>query len=180
MAEEKQVGFVTMGRAAEAADIRTIGVGMLGYAFMGKAHANAYRKLAYMTWPPPLQPWLVSIAGRSEDAVAEAARPIVTKPTCFSSAIALLLCERCVEGDAGRGEVGAAHERERIRRPPVAVHPRVLPLDRERPGVADPVERPDHRLEVHVAVAGRDEVPAAPRLAEVEVPAEDRRAPSSP
>jgi hypothetical protein len=31
-----------------------IGVGMLGYAFMGKAHAHAYRTLSYMTWPPPL------------------------------------------------------------------------------------------------------------------------------
>ena len=53
--------------------VRSIGVGMLGYAFMGKAHANAYRKLAYMTWPPPLVPRLVSISGRSAAAVAEAA-----------------------------------------------------------------------------------------------------------
>jgi hypothetical protein len=30
-----------------------IGVGMLGYAFMGKAHSNALKKIAYMTWPPP-------------------------------------------------------------------------------------------------------------------------------
>ena len=53
--------------------VRSIGVGMLGYAFMGKAHANAYRKLAYTTWPPPLLPRLVSISGRSAAAVAEAA-----------------------------------------------------------------------------------------------------------
>jgi len=46
---------------------------MLGYAFMGKAHSNAFRKIAYMTWPPPLVPRLVAIAGRDEDAVAEAA-----------------------------------------------------------------------------------------------------------
>jgi predicted dehydrogenase len=51
-----------------------IGVGMLGYAFMGKAHSNAFRKLAYMTWPPPLVPRLEAIAGRDEAAVAEAAR----------------------------------------------------------------------------------------------------------
>ena len=63
-----------MGRAGGAGERRTIGVGMLGYAFMGKAHANAYRKIAYMTWPPPLRPRLVAIAGRTEDAVAEAAR----------------------------------------------------------------------------------------------------------
>src|SRR5919109_3603452 len=56
------------------ADVREIGVGMLGYAFMGKAHSNAFRKLAYITWPPPLRPRLVTIAGRNEEAVAEAAR----------------------------------------------------------------------------------------------------------
>jgi predicted dehydrogenase len=54
-------------------DAERIGVGMLGYAFMGKAHANAYRTLAYMMWPPPLYPELVLAAGRTEEAVAEAA-----------------------------------------------------------------------------------------------------------
>ena len=56
------------------ADVPEIGVGMLGYAFMGKAHANGYRTLSYMAWPPPLRPRLVSIAGRDEAAVSEAAR----------------------------------------------------------------------------------------------------------
>ena len=51
----------------------TIGVGMLGYAFMGKAHSNAYRKIAYLTWPPPLEPKLVGIAGRDPEAVQQAA-----------------------------------------------------------------------------------------------------------
>jgi predicted dehydrogenase len=51
-----------------------IGVGMLGYAFMGKAHSNAFKKLAYITWPPPLEPKLVGIAGRNSEAVAEAGR----------------------------------------------------------------------------------------------------------
>ena len=60
--------------AKGAGDVREIGVGMLGYAFMGRAHANGYRKLSYMAWPPPLQPRLVSIAGRDEAAVAEAAQ----------------------------------------------------------------------------------------------------------
>jgi predicted dehydrogenase len=50
-----------------------IGIGMLGYAFMGKAHSNAFKKIAYMTWPPPLEPRLVGIAGRNEQAVEEAA-----------------------------------------------------------------------------------------------------------
>jgi predicted dehydrogenase len=56
-----------------AGEIAEIGVGMLGYAFMGKAHSNAFRKLAYMTWPPPLRPRLVAIAGRNEQAVRAAA-----------------------------------------------------------------------------------------------------------
>jgi predicted dehydrogenase len=59
--------------AKGAGDAPEIGVGMLGYAFMGKAHANGYKKLSYMAWPPPLRPRLVSIAGRDEAAVAEAA-----------------------------------------------------------------------------------------------------------
>ncbi len=46
---------------------------MLGYAFMGKAHSNAFKKIAYMTWPPPLMPRLVGIAGRNDQAVTEAA-----------------------------------------------------------------------------------------------------------
>jgi predicted dehydrogenase len=54
--------------------MESIGVGMLGYAFMGKAHSNAFRKLAYMTWPPPLVPRLAASAGRPEAGGAEAAR----------------------------------------------------------------------------------------------------------
>src|SRR3984893_17553138 len=63
-----------MGATAGAKKLKDIGVGMLGYAFMGKAHSNAYRKIQYMTWPPPLMPRLVAICGRDETAVAEAAR----------------------------------------------------------------------------------------------------------
>jgi predicted dehydrogenase len=55
------------------AHVTEIGIGMLGYAFMGKAHSNAFRKAAYITWPPPLEPRLVGIAGRNEEAVQEAA-----------------------------------------------------------------------------------------------------------
>ena len=36
-----------------------IGVGMLGYAFMGKAHPHALKSIGHMTWPPPLEPRLV-------------------------------------------------------------------------------------------------------------------------
>ena len=56
--------------AGGGGDVETIGVGMLGYAFMGKAHSNAYKTIPYMTWPPPLMPQLVAIAGRNEEAVA--------------------------------------------------------------------------------------------------------------
>jgi predicted dehydrogenase len=69
-----EVGFMTMGQAGDAHGVQPIGVGMLGYAFMGKAHSNAYKTLSYMTWPPPLRPQLVSIAGRDEAAVSEAAQ----------------------------------------------------------------------------------------------------------
>jgi len=56
-----------------AGDVPEIGIGMLGYAFMGKAHTNAYKTLGYMTWPPPFMPKLVSIAGRNAEAVSAAA-----------------------------------------------------------------------------------------------------------
>ena len=46
---------------------------MLGYGFMGRAHSSTLRQVRHMTWPPPLIPELVSIAGRTEDAVTAAA-----------------------------------------------------------------------------------------------------------
>ena len=53
---------------------REIGVGMLGYAFMGKAHSSAFLSVQHVAWPPPLLPRLVAIAGRDEAAVADAAK----------------------------------------------------------------------------------------------------------
>ena len=50
-----------------------LGVGLLGYAFMGKAHSNGFKKMPYIFWPPPAIPQLQSICGRDRDAVAEAA-----------------------------------------------------------------------------------------------------------
>jgi predicted dehydrogenase len=70
----KETGFTTMAGAKAEGAIPEIGVGMLGYAFMGKAHSNAYKKIPYMMYPPPAIPKLVAIAGRNEAAVAEAAR----------------------------------------------------------------------------------------------------------
>lgn len=46
---------------------------MLGYGFMGKAHSNAMRTLAYIDWPGVVRPELVAVAGRSHERVAEAA-----------------------------------------------------------------------------------------------------------
>lgn len=71
---EPRVGFVTMGSSVPATDISEIGIGMLGYAFMGKAHTHAYRTLSYMTWPPPLRPQLVAVAGRDQTAAEAAAQ----------------------------------------------------------------------------------------------------------
>ena len=51
-----------------------IGVGMLGYAFMGKAHSRAFREAAALQ--PPLVPKLVALAGRSADRVAAAGREL--------------------------------------------------------------------------------------------------------
>jgi len=73
--QEKGVGFVTMGQTvAQERPERSIGVGMLGYAFMGKAHSNAYIKMPVFFYPPPARPKLVSICGRNKSAVEEAAR----------------------------------------------------------------------------------------------------------
>jgi predicted dehydrogenase len=63
-----------VAEATQGGTGREIGVGMLGYAFMGKAHSNAFRKITYMTWPPPLVPRLELISGRDEQAVQEAAQ----------------------------------------------------------------------------------------------------------
>ena len=68
------VSFTSMAGPRASADAPTIGVGMLGYAFMGKAHSNAFKTLPYMMYPPVAIPRLVAIAGRSEEAVREAAR----------------------------------------------------------------------------------------------------------
>ena len=71
----EKVGFVTMGDARSGSEAAPeLGIVMLGYAFMGKAHSNAYRKIPYIVWPPTAVPKLVAIAGRNEEAVSEAQR----------------------------------------------------------------------------------------------------------
>jgi predicted dehydrogenase len=68
-----ETGFTTMAGAKSESAAPEIGVGMLGYAFMGKAHSNAFKKLPYMMYPPVAIPRLTAIAGRDEGAVKEAA-----------------------------------------------------------------------------------------------------------
>jgi len=70
----EETGFTTMTGEKARGEAREIGVGMLGYAFMGKAHTNAYKKLPYMMYPPPAIPKLIGICGLVEDEAAEAAR----------------------------------------------------------------------------------------------------------
>lgn len=72
MADE--VGFVAMAGPRATGIAPEVGIGMLGYAFMGKAHTNGFKKMPYMMYPPVAIPRLVAIAGRSKDAVEEAAR----------------------------------------------------------------------------------------------------------
>jgi predicted dehydrogenase len=67
-------GFTTMAGKKALGEVPEIGVGMLGYAFMGKAHTNAYKKIPYMIYPPPAIPRLVGICGEEDDPAAEAAR----------------------------------------------------------------------------------------------------------
>ena len=70
----KDVGFTTMGDVLEDGDAPEIGIGMIGYAFMGKAHSNGYKTIPSMMYPPPAIPVLKSIAGRNAAAVEAAAK----------------------------------------------------------------------------------------------------------
>ena len=68
----EETGFTTMAKAKSLEDIPEVGVGMLGYSFMGKAHTNAYKKIPYLMYPPPAFPTLRAICGRNQEAVTEA------------------------------------------------------------------------------------------------------------
>jgi predicted dehydrogenase len=70
----KSGGFTEMAGPQSGKTAPKVGIGMLGYAFMGKAHSNAYKKVPYMMYPPVAIPELVAICGRDEKAVGEAQR----------------------------------------------------------------------------------------------------------
>src|SRR5207249_652183 len=80
--------------------------------------------------------------------------------------------ERRVEGDRAAGEVELAQEGARLGDAVLAIHADVLPLHRERAGVADVVERDDDLLEIDVTAANRAEIPEAAGVTEAGVAAE--------
>jgi len=72
---EKKVGFVAMtSEKKTTGDIPEIGVGLIGHAFMGKVHSNAWKQMPYIFWPPAAIPKLIIICGIPEDSVKEAAK----------------------------------------------------------------------------------------------------------
>src|SRR5919202_3992685 len=97
------------------------------------------------------------------------ASPMVTNPTRSDIFPPLGLLKCRVEGALRGREVKALDEGSGLRGAVRAVHAAVFPLDRERPVVADAVQRAHDLFEVHAAAARRAEVPAAPGIAEVEV-----------
>jgi len=118
-------------------DLREIGVGMLGYGFMGKAHSNAYRKLAYMTWPPPLLPKLIAIFGRTE----RESGLHVSSPTPARSAICSISAESIYRsgGPTRRSTPGASEPRKQAGRSATPA-----PMSSTSP-VSSPVRSPPSR-----------------------------------
>ena len=66
--------FTSMAGAKAEGHVPEIGVGMLGYAFMGKAHSNAFKTIPYMMYPPVAIPRMVAVCGRNAEAAAAAAQ----------------------------------------------------------------------------------------------------------
>src|SRR5512135_3085341 len=61
------------GQPESGSGQRTIGVGMLGYGMMGRAHSSAFRRLPQFFSPLPLEPELVAVAARSREKVGDLA-----------------------------------------------------------------------------------------------------------
>ncbi len=55
-------------------DIPEIGIGVLGYGFMGRVHTSAYARIPSTFWPPSARPRLVAVCGRDAARVEAAAR----------------------------------------------------------------------------------------------------------
>jgi predicted dehydrogenase len=69
--------------AREVSQPLEIGVGVIGYAFMGKAHTNALKTLPYMIYPTPALPRLAAIAGRDLQEL-QAARERYGYQACYT------------------------------------------------------------------------------------------------
>src|SRR5690606_31117462 len=101
-------------------------------------------------------------------------RPGVARPAAVATGLQVV--EGTVERRLGQGTPQRADVADRLGGAVQAVHPGVLPLDRDRAVVADRGERAEGVLPREVAVTGRDEVPAAARVPPRQVRAEDARA----
>jgi len=64
-------GFIPIDYSA--LPVRRVGIGMLGYGFMGKVHSNAFLKIPYSFDTPPAWPVLVAMCGRNEAKVVDVA-----------------------------------------------------------------------------------------------------------
>jgi len=53
--------------------VRQVGIGVLGYEGVAKAHLLAIQRVSTIFWPLPARPLLVAVAGRSADRVERAA-----------------------------------------------------------------------------------------------------------
>src|ERR1700730_10438344 len=73
MTDPPRIGETARVRTVDLTALPRIGVGMLGYAFMGRAHSHAFKTLSHMVYPPPAVPVLAAIAGRNAEAVRAAA-----------------------------------------------------------------------------------------------------------
>lgn len=64
-----------MGILEQPADgnLKAIGVGVLGYGSMGRAHSAAFVRLRHAFWPPLLEPRLIAVAARDEGKVSDLA-----------------------------------------------------------------------------------------------------------
>lgn len=61
------------GETAPLDDVSKIGIGILGYGFATRAHIAALKRIREVYWPPPALPQCISICGRNEENVRDAA-----------------------------------------------------------------------------------------------------------
>jgi len=65
-------GFHKIDYSSEISPL--LGIGVLGYGFMGKIHSNAYSKMPFSFPSAAVQPQLIAMGGRNEEQVRAAAR----------------------------------------------------------------------------------------------------------